>query len=207
MNGKSWHLADAEQIAKGAKYTFYKPSKAVYEKLQPGNVVKLIFEFESEDEDTPSGERMWVIITEINNGKYKGTLANEPFYIEDLEYEDEIEFEEKHIVATDIDDPEESIAEKYIHRCYVSNQVLEEGKSVKYFYREEGKGEVKDGTMDSGWIIMSGEETQEYADNDDNFQFVSLGAVLRQDDSIVNLLDAPVGSAFGWDDEKQIFEK
>lgn len=204
---KSWHLVDAEQIAKEAKYTFYKPSKAVYEKLQPGNVVKLIFEFESDEEYVASAERMWVLIIEINAGKYKGTLDNEPLYIKDLKYEDEIEFEEKHIIATDIEDPEESITEKYIHRCIVSNHVLKEGKPVKYLYREEGRGEVKEGVMDSGWIIMSGEETQEYADNNDNFQFVSLGAVLRQDDSIVDLLDASIGSAFGWNDEKQEFEK
>ena len=33
-------------------------------------------------------------------------------------------------------------------------------------------------------------------DNSDNIHWVSLGAVLREDDSIVDLLDAPVGSSF-----------
>lgn len=207
MSGKSWHLVDAEQIAKGAKYTFYKPSKAVYEKLRRGSLVKLIFAFNTDDEDAPRAERMWVKITQRDNDRFKGKLNNDPFYIKDLKYKEIIEFEEKHIIDTDIDDPEDNIVEKYIHRCLVTKKVLYEGQKIEYLYREESQGELKDGIFDSGWRIFAGIETQEYLDDANNSQFVSLGAILSQDDSIIDLLDAPIGTEFEWNEEKQIFEK
>lgn len=207
MNEKSWHLDDAEEIVKTAPFTFYKPSQEVYKKLQPGNLVKLIFKFESNEEDAPGAERMWVLITEINNGRYKGTLDNDPRFIKDLKYQDEIEFEKRHIINTDIEDTVEDIVEKYIHRCLVTKAVLADKRKIKYLYREESMGELRDGIFDSGWRILAGDETQEYIDDPNNSQFVSLGLILNQDISIINLLDAPIGSVFKWNDEKLIFEK
>ena len=64
MHTKSWRLDDAEAIAAAAKYTFYKPSRQVLDKLEVGNLVKLIFTFEQADPQQPNAERMWVIITE-----------------------------------------------------------------------------------------------------------------------------------------------
>ena len=92
MENKSWSLDDAEIIAKEAKYTFYKPSKKLIAKLQIGNLVKLIFKFENDQSEKPGSERMWVEITEINNGKFTGTLANDPYYIKDLKHRDVLEF-------------------------------------------------------------------------------------------------------------------
>ena len=46
---------------------------------------------------------------------------------------------------------------------------------------------------------MCGDEFQGYMDRSENISVVSLGAVLREDDRIVDLLDAPIGSSFEFD--------
>jgi len=72
-NGResSWRLVDATVIAKASPYTFYKPSAQAVSLLHPGNLVKLIFEFDSNDFATPGAERMWVRIDRI-----EGVLLN-----------------------------------------------------------------------------------------------------------------------------------
>jgi hypothetical protein len=211
MKNKSWSLDDAEIIAKEAKYTFYKPSKNLISKLQIGNLVKLIFRFETDKPEMPGAERMWVIITDINNGKFTGKLDNDPYYIKDLKHKDVLEFEGKHIIQVyGIDDGEEDLTQKYIHRCMATQKVLYENAQIKWFYREESMGEVRAGIFDTGWRFMAGDETDEYLENPDNLHLVSLGALLNKDDSFVDLLDAPEGSAFGWDDNlkkyRQIYD-
>lgn len=198
---KSWSLDDAEVIAKAAKYTFYKPSERLINQLQKGNLVKLIFRFKNEFSEQASAERMWVEITAINDGRFTGTLANDPYYIKDLKHKDVLEFEARHIIQVyDLDEPEPHFTEKFIHRCMATHKVLYENAKIKWLYREESEGELQNGIFDTGWRIMAGDETDEYLETPGNVQFVSLGAVLNIDDSFVDLLDEPVGSAFGWDE-------
>ena len=81
-------MVDADEIAKAHKYTFYKPAIAVLWKVQPGELVKLIFGFESREEEAPSGERMWVRVSEVLPGlRFSGQLDNDPRYIKDLKAE------------------------------------------------------------------------------------------------------------------------
>lgn len=54
-------------------------------------------------------------------------------------------------------------------------------------------------------VHSADDESNAYMDEPGNLQFVSQGAVLRCDDSIVNLLDAPVGSVFFRDTESGEF--
>lgn len=42
---------------------------------------------------------------------------------------------------------------------------------------------------------MAGDESDQYMDDTENIAYISLGAVLNGDDSVLPLLDAPVGSA------------
>lgn len=191
MPDKSWRLENAQLMADQFPYTFYKPSSEVVSLLKPGNLVKLIFSFDSDDPKSPAAERMWVQITEVQDGDFSGCLDNDPAYIVDLKYEDSIQFQECHIVDTDIADPVPSIVERYTKRCFVTNNILEVGEKVGYLYREE-----PDEENDSGWRFTTGTETDEYMDDSDNLSYVSLGAVLRQDDSFVELLERKAGVAF-----------
>ena len=128
-------------------------------------------------------------------------MDNDPAYIKDLKYEDPIEFHECHIIDTDIDDPVPSITDKYIKRCFVTNNILYDGQPVGYLYREEPEYED-----DSGWRFTTGTETDEYMDDSNNSSYVSIGAVLREDDSLVDLLDREAGVAFVKDEEGNFIE-
>lgn len=128
-------------------------------------------------------------------------MDNDPEYIEDLKYKDPVEFKACHIIDTDLDDPVPSITEKYIKRCFVTNNILYDGDTVDYLYRE-----VPGHEDDSGWRFTTGSESDEYMDDSDNSSYVSLGAVLRQDDSIITLLDCEAGCAFVKDDNGKFVE-
>ncbi len=203
MNSKlvSWVLEDAQKLSEQYPYTFYKPSKEVVGMLAPGNQVKLIFEFQSDDPETPRAERMWVTVDSIDGAHYLGTLDNQPLHIKDLQLGASIQFEEKHIIDTDLKDPVPNIVDKYAVRCFVTRRVLYDGFPIGYLYREE-----PDNKEDSGWRIMAGDESQEYMDDSENISWVSLGAILREDDSIVHLLGAPVGTAYARNPDTNQFE-
>lgn len=187
----TWRLENADEIATQHKYTFYKPSSDVIRKVAVGENVKLIFQFESTDPDAPGAERMWVIVDEIQpSGLFRGRLDNDPRYITDLQAGDLIEFRSCHIINTEHDD-NENLVERYIKRCYVTNRVLRDGAKVGYLYRE-----APDREDDSGWRITANDESDEYMDDASNCAYVSLGAVLSNDDSFIALLDYPEGSAF-----------
>ncbi|TFW28878.1 immunity protein Imm33 domain-containing protein [Massilia horti] len=191
MENQSWWLTDAAESQRHYPYTFYKPSKATISKLHVGSLVKLIFEFDQPDPDGLSAERMWVTLTEIDGDRFKGELDNEPFYLKTLKLGDPVEFEERHIIQTDLDEVERDTVKKYRPRCFVTRKVLYDGEKAGYIYREEPEEDD-----DSGWRIMAGNESDQYLDDQENVLYVSLGAVLNQDDSFAHLLGSAPGVAF-----------
>lgn len=201
MKNQSWWLADAAELRRCHPYTFYKPSQAVIGKLEVGRHVKLIFEFDNPEPDGPSGERMWVRVTEIRGNRYRGVLDNAPAHLGALRLGDTVEFEERHIIDTEFEDTEPDIVEKYLPRCFVTRRVLYDGVKAGYLYREEPEEE-----HDSGWRIMAGDETDEYMDESANIFYVSLGAVLNEDDSFLSLLNASPGAAFTRDPQTGEFK-
>jgi hypothetical protein len=204
----SWRLVDSEELAKQYKYTYYKPSRKITNQLKVGNLAKLNFQFESTNNEDPSGERMWVIITEVNQNTFKGTLDNNPFYLSELYYQDEIEFEHKHIIDHDLEISEPNLVDKYYDRCFVTNKVLYENAKVNYLYREEPMEKDDDRDyVDTGWRILAGDETDEYMDDPNNTNLVSLGAVLSRDDSFIDLLDSKIGTSFERNPTTNKFEK
>ena len=197
---QSWWLADAQKLADEYPYTFHKPSLQAVALLKPADEVKLIFQFRSDDPEAPNAERMSVEITKISGRRFRGILDNDPAYIDDLRCGDPVEFQHKHIIQVSIDDPVPSKTDKYLPRCLVTHRVLYEGVPIGYLYREE-----PDADDDSGWRILCGDESREYMDESDNISIVSLGAVFREDDRIVDLLDAPIGSSFEFDPASNSF--
>ncbi|MBW8468970.1 MAG: DUF2185 domain-containing protein [Thiobacillus sp.] len=187
----NWSLVDADPIAADNPYTFYKPSRDIIARVQPGDVVKLIFRFESNDPPAPAAERMWVMVDEcLADGGFRGRLDNEPRHILDLKLDDPVVFAPCHVINTQLDD-DVNLVERYVQCCFVTARVLDDGVRVGYLYRE-----TPDDEEDSGWRIMAGDESDDYMDDSKNLAYVSLGAVLSRDDAFRDLLDAPVGSAF-----------
>ena len=62
---------------------------------------------------------------------------------------------------------------------------------VGFLYREAPVFE-----NDSGWRIFSGDETDEYTDNPDNFSIVSLSAITADNPDIAPMLTQAEGSAW-----------
>jgi hypothetical protein len=187
----TWRLEDATPRAAAHKYTFYKAGPDEISQVRPGENVKLIFEFDSDDPKAPGAERMWVLVDEVlGGGHFVGRLDNNPQWISDLEPGDRVEFRDIHIINTELDD-DNNLVNRYLPRCFVTNRVLHDGQKIGYLYREQ-----PDNEKDSGWRIMAGDESDAYMDDSKNISFVSLGAVLARDDSMIHLLDAPAGSAF-----------
>lgn len=192
----SWVLANAAQIAKEHPYTFYKPSLKITNQLKKGDIAKVIFEFESVNPDHPTAERMWVLISKIEKDSFTGELDNHPYYIHELFAGDTITFQHKHIIAHSLDITEPNLVDKYIDRCFVSHRVLYENVPIGFLYKEEPEILNNRQYKDSGWRILSGDESETYLDNPENSSFVSLGAVLAIDDAIIELLDSKIGSEF-----------
>jgi hypothetical protein len=76
--------------------------------------------------------------------------------------------------------------------CIASDLITVGGQPVGYMYRE-----VPDQQHDSGWRFFSGQESQAYADDASNFAIVDVNTIANYDPSIIGLLFAPVGSAYG----------
>ena len=190
----TWSLADADAIAEANKYTFYKPSRDVIAKVKPGETVKLIFEFESEKTDAPSAERMWVLVDSIgSDGVFLGRLDNQPAWITNLAPGDPVRFSASHIINTEHDD-KDNFVDAYSKRCFVTNRVLRDGIPVGYLYRED-----PDEEQDSGWRFSANDESEEYMNDTNNIQYVSVGLVLSKDDSFIHLLNMPSRSSFARD--------
>jgi hypothetical protein len=192
----SWKLIDAEKKAKKYPYTFAKPSKKVLAKLKVGDCVKLAFDFDSSRKSDPAGERMIVEIIQINGEEYIGKLKDEPVFIHDLFQDSLIPFKMKNIFDHDLGIIEPSLVEKYLPRCIVSNKILNKNEPVGFLYRIKPSDPCSSVFGDSGWIILTGNESKEELKTNANFNCVSLGAVLNVDDSFIDFLEAPVGSSY-----------
>ena len=85
-------------------------------------------------------------------------------------------------------------------RAFASKRVAEEGRKVRFMYREDPRR-----PGDSGWKFFSGDEPQEYVDDPDNVGEYPLEAISRIDPSVVPLLDTPAPCAFERDSDGSAF--
>jgi hypothetical protein len=206
-----FELADADERAAEAPYTFYVPTLAERQRVAVGDHAKLAFEYLWETEEY-SGERMWVDITEKNGSRFKGLLDNEPTE-KGLELGMEIEFGVENIIDIDWLEPDAHppfVEQRgYSERCLVDECVLEDGVQVEYIYREEPDMDSEgDKYPDSGWRIRGrlADDASEDEFEEREIAYVSLGAVLNRDDSFLPLLDSPIGSAFMRDFERDRYD-
>lgn len=188
----NYKFIDARALAKETPYTFFVPKQEHLNSLKTGNFVKLIFVSTSNEADA---ERMWVEITEIKNSLLIGKLVNNPRLIK-VKYGEIVKFKYENIINIERDNASSSktnnldAIDKF---CIVSNRVLN-SKIVGYLYREEPID-----SDDSGWRILTGDESDEYLDNEDNFEYVSVASVLNIDDSFLGLLREKIDSHFELD--------
>jgi hypothetical protein len=84
--------------------------------------------------------------------------------------------------------------------CIISCKIINESEPIGYMYRERG-GEEED----SGWRFLSGNETEEYTEDDDNYKVVDLTIVANYDPAIIPHLLSKYGSEFERTEDCQQF--
>jgi hypothetical protein len=196
----SWRVVSGEERQREAPYTYFLPHPDQIVSLRAGDMVKLLFEYDGEVEEY-GGERMWVSVDRINGSEFEGELLSEPCESHIAKGE-RVTFRAEDILdyryADDRPEPIVASSREFWERCLVDECVLYEGVPVEYIYREEpDMDEEGDKYPDSGWRIRgrAGEATDEELEASKP-KYVALGAVLNRDDSWLQLIDAPVGSAF-----------
>ena len=75
--------------------------------------------------------------------------------------------------------------------CMATDKITVDGEKVDFMYREE-----PDFESDSGWRFLSGTETQEYANNADNWAIYDVNTIANYDNGIIKYLDSPIGTEF-----------
>lgn len=73
----------------------------------------------------------------------------------------------------------------------ISKMISEGGKDILFMFRGSPQND-----MDSGWVLFSSYETDEYANNPDNYEIYSLESILKFDLGILNKFLNPVGAVF-----------
>lgn len=84
--------------------------------------------------------------------------------------------------------------------CIATDRITVDGRPVGFMYREEA-----DNNLDSGWRFMAGDESEEYMDVADNHGVYDVNTIANYDPAIIPLLNAPIGSQFGRDEETNEF--
>ena len=102
IHESGWELDDGEERHRESPETFLLPAAEVRESLLRGEIVKLLFRIELEDDEkvrTQEVERIWVIVqAPLKNGMYVGTLDNDPQCTEGIKAGMEIVFEPRHVI-------------------------------------------------------------------------------------------------------------
>lgn len=73
--------------------------------------------------------------------------------------------------------------------AYVSKKIMDEGWKIGYMCREEAVNE-----NDSGWSFMVGDEDDEYINDYQNIQLMSINSVMQYDSAIWKYITSPVGT-------------
>jgi hypothetical protein len=84
--------------------------------------------------------------------------------------------------------------------CLISNKVAVDNEPVGFFYREQPEEE-----LDSGWRFLSGNEDDEYLDNDENYDVYDLEYIIEKDKNVKQYLHSAAGSAFERNPETNLF--
>lgn len=185
-----WELIDPRPTMEQNPYTFFVPSNAEKAALQPGDLVKMMFD--GLDEGV---ERMWVIFEGRDDQGCYGKLDNEPCAITGLNLHDPVRFQDFHITAVYqnrcTSDEDLAAEEKFFERCHVDPEILSGEAQISKAERHPPKENEDQRFPDAGWVIHAdGREDLPL----DKMSYVAIGVVLNRDDSLLELLDEPVGT-------------
>ncbi len=166
---EEFHLENVYKVNKESPRTFLIPNEDEIRSIQIGDLVKIIFIMEEQQDDGCRAERMWVEISKISRGGFKGTLNNDPYYLKTISAGDEIDFSAKNIASIFI--KEQLFDEK---QFAIITKRAYENRQINWVVRTDDV----DGVEDSGWQLFFGNEDNEYLDESSNAKLVTLEEVL-----------------------------
>lgn len=85
--------------------------------------------------------------------------------------------------------------------CLATDRITVDGMRVGYMYRDESSK-----SHHNGWVFMSGDESQEYADEASNWNYYDTNTISNYDPEITTLLESPIGSSFERDPSGKFVE-
>ncbi len=192
--GIGFSLEDVQAKHQKNPRHFLIPSQEEINQLKMGDQVRLIFVLDTVLENGCRAERMWVELTEIRDGKFKGRLTNQPAYITSIQLGDELDFAREHIASLMV--PQ-------------LNLDTQKGAMITKdcFLRREINWAVHDlphNPQDSGWQFFTGYESQEDLDDPSKIAIISLEAALDIEPLLETVLDKD-GEAYVYQAEKNAF--
>jgi hypothetical protein len=207
-----YEIVDPRPVAASAKYTFFLPTADCLNAVGTGDLVQVTARAIPPSEKWDA-ERVWVRVESANPDWIEGTLESVPDDMPLLSKGAKIRAPRSHIINIAFESPDKKAALKskprreFWERCLVDQAVLDGELLVQYLYRE-APDLTRNGDKfpDSGWRIrgdMRNASEEELAKRE--VAYVALGAVLNYDDSWVQFIDEPVGSAFERDFERGVF--
>ena len=173
---------------------FLIPSQEEINQLKLGDQVRLIFVLDTVLENGCRAERMWVELTEIHDGKFKGRLTNQPAYITSIQLGDELHFVQEHIASLMVPP---------------LNLDTQKGAMITKdcFLRREINWAIHDAPhhpQDSGWQFFTGFESQEDLDDSSKITIISLEDALEMEPLLETILDKN-GEAYVYQAEQNAF--
>lgn len=165
---KSYYLENCYEVHLKYPRTFPIPSRKDIFRLQENDIVKLIFVIKNPTNSGPSAERMWVritnifdydieekkgeIVSKVKKRKFSGKLDDNPYFIDDIHYDDLIDFDDSNICTTEL--PYENTI-NINDFCLISKDALKQKNSeiaVRYSSPQFEN--------DSGWRFYVGTEAE-----------------------------------------------
>ena len=173
---------------------FLIPSQEEINQLKLGDQVRLIFVLDTVLENGCRAERMWVELTEIRDGKFKGRLINHPAYITSIQLGDELDFAREHIASLLV--PQ-------------LNLDIQKGAMITKdcFLRREINWAIHDEPhhpQDSGWQFFTGYESQKDLDDPSKITIISFEDALEMEPLLETVLDKN-GEAYVYQAEQNAF--
>lgn len=77
--------------------------------------------------------------------------------------------------------------------CLATDKITVEGMKVGFMYRERLDEDIEN---DSGWRFLSGTEDQDYVDDNDNSEILTINQVANYDAAIIPYLKSKIGSSW-----------
>lgn len=173
---------------------FLIPNQEEINQLKLGDQVRLIFVLDTVLENGCRAERMWVELTEIRDGKFKGCLTNQPAYITSIQLGDELDFAQEHIASLmvpplNLDTQKVAMITK---DCFLRREINWAIHDVPHH------------SQDSGWQFFTGYESQEDLDDPSKITIISLEEALEIEPLLGTVLDKN-GEAYVYQAEQNAF--